>query len=202
MKNLRFLATACALLLAGCSESADDYRVKAIALQKANDIAGSERVLHEGIKAHPDNENLPALLMILYKESEQWDKMASYIAVAPGFKGDANYKYGNYWALGEHYFDSRDYNRAYKFFTDAGDSLGSIYAITDNPFLRDYCPKEAALAYRNAAGAAGRMRDFSRMRQSFESIKELTTQPRCQSGNGADEVRDYAIKVQGWLADR
>ena len=202
MKKPWLLATACVLLIAGCSKSADDYRVEAIALQKANDIAGSERVLQEGIKAHPDNENLPAVLMILYKESEQWDKMASYISVAPGFKGDANYKYGNYWALGEHYFDAQDYSRAYKFFTDAGDSLGSIFAIADNPFLRDYCSKEAALAYRNAAGAAGRMRDYSRMRQSFEAIRELTTQPRCQSGSGADEVRDYATEVQGWLTEQ
>lgn len=195
MKKIVALTVACTLMVVGCTQSPNDFYWKAVALEKANEASRAERVFREGILTHPQDTQLTYGLMSLYLRTKQWDKLSSYLAVAPT-AGGYNERYQPYWALGQRAFDSQKFLDAYNFFFQAGLNMDAGFSPDQNTRCNNNT--QGALAYSNAAAAAHNMNDISRVRQAIEGINAEINKTNCQD-DGDEEMRKELVAAQGYI---
>ena len=187
-----FCALAMVLTMAACNrKSAEDYVKESYALRAANDVAGAERVLQEGLHALPGNDRLIGALLLLYRQSNQWDKLEAYVSIVSSNNvADMASAYEN---LGEHYFDEKDWAKASKYYTQGADTWAEVGT----------CGALLGEDYRNVAAANSNMRNKSGVILALNSLEALAA--RCQSKSGPatmqaiqsdiQEVRNIVLKL-------
>lgn len=187
----RLLITLCASSLFGCSQPKNvfDYYAEANKFIQANEIAKAEEILKEGILKNSDAGLLKMELFRLYMKTniDTAEKYVAVVSMEPKYLADI------YSDLAREHFNSKRFDKAYKYYILQGDT--EIYASDKDEYK---CLKLAVSseAYRNGAASASNLGDRGRVREAFQKMTEKKP--------GYEECADkedskYVAEVRQWL---
>lgn len=150
---MKIYLVAIVVLLAGCGKSDDSFYSDAKAAIAANKPSEAERILQEGLSKHSDSDKLISALVTLYADTNQPDKLESYLKMNY-FKDKGQYLR----QLADIRFQNREWKKAYETYLEEGDR----YLEEDHLYLEEGdwhygkspCPLVSPEAYRNAAAAS------------------------------------------------
>jgi hypothetical protein len=167
MGSIRFTAAALSLLFAACSDNAAQYQKKANALLAANEVAGAEATLKEGIVRHPEDRALPTALLELYIKSNQPLEIRRYLSLMDD-------KLNNY-AQAEAYIalamDANHQRNWQSQFSDTQNATQLLSTIAQSSRRDTHCELTSRL-YMDMLSAAAKLND----RQKYVSTAKAFTE--------------------------